>query len=109
MPLRTLFEETSRLVADDPKLAARLDSTFYSSLGSGWSDALDESFDREVAVGSVAFYPAEGVPKVDNPTPLTVFDVRFRSDLAAVPSLDVGHLRECGGLFAAAVPARSLA
>lgn len=106
--LRTIFEETRRLVTDDPALATRFDSVFYTSLGSGWADALDESFDWEVAAESVVFYAAEAVPRVENPTPQTVFDVRFGSNVGSIAPLAREYLRECGGLFAAAVPTRLL-
>lgn len=75
-------------------------------LGSGWADAMDESFDWELAVESVAFYAGESVPRVDNPNPQSVFDVRFRSDLGSIPAVEPEQLRARGGLFATAVPSR---
>ena len=104
--LQKLFDETRSLVADDPIMAARFDAVFYASLGSGWADAMDESFDWELAVESVAFYAGESVPRVDNRNPQSVFEVRFRSDLGSITAVDPEQLRARGGLFATAVPSR---
>jgi hypothetical protein len=104
MSMRKLFEDTRARVAADPAAATRFDSVFYASLGSGWADAMDECFDWELAVESVAFYAAATVPKVDNPTPQTVFNVRFQADLGSVVPLRREQLQARGSLFAAAVP-----
>lgn len=102
--VRKLFDDTRALFADDPSLVTRFDSVFYNSLGSGWSDAMDEGFDREVAAESIAFYAGDTVPKVNNPTPQAVFNVRFRSDLGSTPRLEPQQLQKLGGLFAVAIP-----
>jgi hypothetical protein len=103
--LQQLFDDTRALLQADPQLVSRYDTVFYSSLGSGWTDAIDECFDWELATDSIAYYPAESVPHPENRTPQTVFDVRFRSDLGSVAPLSAQYLRELGGLMAAAVPA----
>jgi hypothetical protein len=102
--LRQLFDDTRELLQADPQLVSRYDTVFYSSLGSGWSDAMDECFDWELATDSIAYYRAESIPHPENPTPQSVFDVRFRSDLGSVAPLSPQDLRELGGLMAAAVP-----
>jgi hypothetical protein len=102
--LRKLFDDTRVLLVDDSFLATRLDTIFYSSLGSGWADAMDECFDWELAVQSIAFYDAETIPKATNLTPQAVFDVRFRSDLASATPLVRQNMEELGGLFAAVLP-----
>jgi hypothetical protein len=103
-----VFEDTRALLLDDPHLMNRYDTVFYSSLGSGWADAMDESFDWELATQSIAYYPAELIPRPENPTPHTVFDVRFRSDLGSVASFESRELQRLGGLMTAALPAGSL-
>ena len=45
--LRRLFDETRQLLSGDPNLTVQLDASFYGALGSGWSDAMDESYDWE--------------------------------------------------------------
>lgn len=104
MSLRKIFEDTRGLLAADILLATRFDAVFYKSLGSGWADAMDECFDWELALESLAFYAAETVPRVENPIPQAVFDVRFRSDLASATPLAPEQLRALGGIFAASLP-----
>jgi putative PD-(D/E)XK family protein DUF4420 len=104
--LQKLFDDTRALLAGDLALAAHFDAVFYASLGSGWADGMDEAFDWELAVDSVAFYAAAAVPRVDNPNPLLVFDVRFKADVGPSASLDPAVLEGLGGLFAAATPSR---
>ena len=45
--LRRLFDDTRQLLSGDLNLTIQFDASFYSALGSGWSDAMDESFDWE--------------------------------------------------------------
>jgi hypothetical protein len=102
--LRTLFDDTRELLVADPELVSRFDTVFYSCLGSGWADAIDESFDWELARDSLAYYPSHVVPRPENRTPETVFDVRFRADLGSIASLQVHELIELGGLIAGLHP-----
>jgi hypothetical protein len=103
--LQKLFDDTRALLQADPQLLSRYDAVFYSSLGSGWADAMDEAFDWELATESIAYYPAELIPRPENPTPHSVFDVRFRSDLGAVRSFASHEIQRLGGLMTSAVPA----
>jgi hypothetical protein len=100
--LRKLFDDTRALLAEDPQLTSRFDSVFYNSLGSGWTDAMDECFDWELAKDSLAFFNAELVPKIEGDIAPAVSDVRFRSDLSGLIALDRAALLDLGGLLAAA-------
>jgi len=100
--LRTLFDETRQLLSGDLNLTLQLDASFYSALGAGWSDAMDEAFDWELAQESLAFFEAELVPKVEGGIPPAVSDVRFRSDLSGLTPLEQSALLGLGGLLAAA-------
>ena len=51
LSLRQLFENSRAQVSNNPALLSRIDAVFYSSLGSGWADAMDEAFDWELATG----------------------------------------------------------
>ena len=101
--VQRLFENVRELLASSAEIMAHFDATFYASLGSGWEEAMSEAFDWELARESVAFFTAADVPKVGEPIPLTVSDVRFRSDLSSATPLTQDGLITEGGLFAAAV------
>lgn len=106
--LRKIFDDTRALLSVDPQLVSRYDAVFYGSLGSAWADAMDECFDWELATESIAYYPAESVPRPENRTPEAVFDVRFRSDLGSVTPFEGRELQRLGGLMVAALPAHLL-
>jgi len=98
--LRRLFEQTRQLLADDAVLLTQFDASFYATVGSAWNDAMDESFDSELAEESLAFFDASSVPKVQTPIPRGVSDVRFCSDLSAATPLKSDDLRSLGNLLA---------
>lgn len=100
--LRRLFDDTRQLLSGDLNLTIQFDASFYGALGSGWSDAMDESFDWELAQESLAFFEAGSVPKVEGDIPPAVSDVRFRSDLSGLVPLEQSWLLGLGGLLAAA-------
>jgi Putative PD-(D/E)XK family member, (DUF4420) len=102
--LQKIFNDTRGLLGENTSIATRFDAVFYKSLGSSWADAMDECFDWELALESLAFYSADTVPRVENPLPQAIFDVRFRSDLGSATPLVPQQQRELGGLFAAALP-----
>jgi hypothetical protein len=97
--LRRLFEQTRQLLADDAVLLTQFDASFYATVGSAWNDAMDESFDSELAEESLAFFDASSVPKVRTPIPPGVSDVRFCSDLSAATPLKPDDLRSFGNLL----------
>jgi Putative PD-(D/E)XK family member, (DUF4420) len=105
MSLGNLFDETRALLASDPAVLARFDGVFYSTLGSGWAEALDERFDLELARSSLQFFDAMEIPRAGD-IPPTVLDVRFTSDLSALSPLPVVELSAAGGLLAAAIPSQ---
>ena len=101
--LRQLFEQTRHFLANDAALLTQFDASFYATIGSAWNDAMNESFDWELAGESLLFFDVASIPKVQTPVPHGVSDVRFCSDLSAVAPLQFGHLRSFGNLLAAAV------
>jgi hypothetical protein len=102
--LQALFDQVRALFSTDPALISRFDAVFYAALGSSWSDAMDECFDWQLATESIAFYPAEAIPRPQNPRVDAVFDVRFRSDLGALENIPFSELDIHGSIFRAAIP-----
>lgn len=105
LSLRRLFDEVRNLVAADPVLLMQFDAVFYATLGSGWSDAMEESFDQELASESLKFFDSANIPKIEGPISTAVSDIRFTSDMSALRPMSPEALRSTGGFFAAAVPA----
>lgn len=104
MSLQTLVDQTRALIASDSTLVARFDTIFYAALGSNWVDAMDESFDWQLARESVAFYRGEAVPRPQNSRTDAVFEVRFRSDLGSVQPMGAFELEALGGMIGVALP-----
>ncbi|HEV2990577.1 MAG TPA: hypothetical protein VG759_19230 [Candidatus Angelobacter sp.] len=82
------MSKTRQLLANEAVLLTQFGASFYATIGSNWNDAMDESFDWELAEESLAFFDVNSVPKVEAPIPPGVFDVRFCSDLSAVAPLE---------------------
>jgi len=87
-------------LSGDVTAIERFDRIFYASLGANWKNAVDDSFDEELAEESFALFNAFDVPSVSG-VPGSVSEVRFRSNLSNVTQVSRTHLRSLGGLFAA--------
>jgi hypothetical protein len=92
----------------DPDLLLRIDQIVAASLGQNWRNGLEERFDLQRARESLGFYWARAIPSIDSSLPMGVSDVRFRSDLTQVAPVEPRTLEDAGGLFRAALPARSV-
>lgn len=101
--LRQISDEIRTILSEDPALQARFDAVFYATLGASWMEAMEERFDSELAFESLQFFDSLLIPKVDGPIPLSVSDIRFKSDLAGVPTVESEFLTTVGGLFSAVV------
>jgi Putative PD-(D/E)XK family member, (DUF4420) len=104
LSLRQLSEDIRALLSSDPHALMRFDATFYSALGAGWGDAMEERFDLELANESLVFVDSVHVPKIDGTIPAEVSDLRFASDMSGAQTLTSEALRAAGGLFAAVAP-----
>jgi hypothetical protein len=104
LSLQRLADDVRTALARDPALLTRFDSIFYATLGAGWSDAMEECFDFELAAESLQFFDSACIPAINGPLPQAVRDVHFTSDVSAVPPLARERLIAAGGLFAAVVP-----
>jgi hypothetical protein len=103
--LRQITEEIRTILSEDAALVARFDAVFYATLGASWMEAMEERFDSELAFESLQFFDSVQVPTIGGSIPKSVGDIRFTSDLSAVPPIDSASLRTAGGLFAAAARA----
>lgn len=101
-----MFDETRGLLSADPARVSEFDSVFYGALGSSWAEAMDDSFDWQLATESIAFYDASVIPKPHNTNPQVLFDIRFRADLGSATALVDQDVIDRGGLFASSVPSR---
>jgi hypothetical protein len=104
LSLGRLSDDIRALLAFDAALLTRFDAVFYATLGASWSDAMEECFDLELAAESLQFFNSADIPKVDGPISSAVGDIRFVSNMSAVPTLDAETMITAGRLFAAAVP-----
>jgi Putative PD-(D/E)XK family member, (DUF4420) len=106
LSLSRLSNDVRAILATEPALLTRFDAVFYATLGTSWSDAMDECFDLELATESLQFFDHAHVPTIAGPIPTTVSDVRFTSDMSRSSPLGSDPLISAGGLFAAVVPVR---
>ena len=86
-----LWDAAREAVAHDPELRLKIDETCLAALGDMWQDARTTSFDEELALSSLAFYDVRDIPRVPQPMPDGVSDVRFRSNLALGSTIENAH------------------
>ncbi len=104
MSLLDLIQQIETQIRGNTDLIFKLQETVTEGLGDHASTALAMRFDAEVAKSSLKVYPLEIVPKVPEPLPSSVSQVRFRSDLSNVPTADVSSLRTNNEIVAAILP-----
>jgi len=91
-------EISSRLT--DIELIEKLQLQIALTLGKTISESMKLKFDFEFAKDSLRFYRAEDIPKIaiEN-IPTFVSDVRFKSDLTDINSINPNDIAGNGGLF----------
>jgi hypothetical protein len=97
--IATLSDEISERIADI-ELTEKLQLQIALTLGKTISDSMKLKFDYEFAKDSLRFYRAEDIPKIaiEN-IPKFVSDVRFKSDLTNINSINPNDIAGNGGLF----------
>lgn len=85
-----LLQRLSERVAQ-PELRRRAEVVVAEALGEDWREARDLRFDAGSARASFALFRALDIPRVPQPLPPTVRDVRFRADLSAVSPCEAGE------------------
>lgn len=94
--LMTAVED--RISADDD-LVLKLHDIVASTLGTSLNDSLDIGFDARLVESSLRFYELSAIPALHEPLPPDVSDVRFTSDLSAVPPMSIASLIDRDPLF----------
>jgi len=93
--LSELVSHIKERVADFPDLALKLDRIVAVTLGNSVQRGLQGTFDVATANDTLSFYSVENVPKVPKDSiPDAVSSVRFKSNLAEVPSVELSSSNE---------------
>jgi hypothetical protein len=79
-------------------LMLRVEVVVASTLGNSLRAGLRERFDLELARGSVALFDIVQIPTITGPIPREITDVRFRSDLTGLVSVQP-HVFKNGSQF----------
>lgn len=96
-----LVEQLRPRILESPQLLARVDQVVGATLGSGWRQASEFRFDRQLTEDSLRFFEASTIPCINSQLPPEVTEVRFRSDLSRTPAADLAARALEGGLFRA--------
>ena len=84
-----LIERIEGKIRGDTDMILKFQETVTEGLGDNASVSLSMRFDANVARSSLKIYDLETIPRVPDPLPTTVSQVRFRSDLSRVPTASV--------------------
>jgi len=98
--LREIIEEMRKDLTTEPDLQERLDRVVALTLGNALRQGYAARFDRELAQESLSFFDSVEIPKIQEPLPLNITDVHFKSNLSQCPPLTHEILARDGGIFA---------
>ena len=101
--LAELIEKVRHQIGDNLDLLMALDRIVGMTLGNSWRQAMDEQFDYELAIHSLAFFDVVDVPSIESELPPEVSGVHFISDLSNIPLVDSAHHKISGGIFSGIV------
>jgi hypothetical protein len=102
--IASLIESIRARINHEVFLTGRLNEVVFSSLGISYNAAVADSFDYELAIDTLCFFRAVDVPCVAQPTPSSVTNVHFLSDLSGVAPLDSASVQALGKLFSSCLP-----
>ena len=92
LTLEGLLDIIANRLSKTPNAMFRVQQTLAHTLGAGLPDALSFSFDYAMARTELAFFELQAIPAIRGMLPPFVSQVRFTSDLSAVPRLSVEAL-----------------
>ena len=101
LSLAGLWDAVSSREEITVSLRDRLLKILALSLGRDWRMARRVAFDPDLAAKNMRLYDASAVPAVDPKLPTEVTEVRFKSELTAVPALSRLDVVRRGGLYGA--------
>ena len=85
MAFRTLVRQIEHRVAGDADVVFKLHDVIVATLGAGLKEAWSIGFDEQLARSSLKFFELDQITAIRGSIPIGVSEVRFRSDLSAVP------------------------
>jgi hypothetical protein len=92
--VRDLLGIIGTRLAAAPGMMLRLEQTLADTLGAGLLEALNFSFDLDLAGASLEFYDLSAVPAVRGVPPVGVSQIRFVTDLSGLVPLSTDQLVE---------------
>jgi hypothetical protein len=87
-----------------PDAVRRMELIVAESLGRDWRESSDVRYDMEAARESVRLFDADSIPRVAEPLPPQIKDVRFVVDLSHVTEIASLELAEHSPFFACLLP-----
>jgi Putative PD-(D/E)XK family member, (DUF4420) len=91
--VRELMERVESRIANRPELVVKLYAEVADSLGAGLREGLDERFDEQLALASLAIFDLSAIPAIRSELPNGISRVRFVSDIGGVEPLGAGEVR----------------
>ena len=94
-----LVAEIEHKLARNKGSILRLHKIVALTLGEAWRQATFQSYDREAATNSLAFFDSDDIPTIEAQLPPGVSDVHFKSDLTGNTPISAERLQRYGGMF----------
>ncbi|MCU0473671.1 MAG: PD-(D/E)XK motif protein [Bacteroidales bacterium] len=98
--IQDLVISISEKLKDDLELIDKLNTLVIRTLGISFEQSNKTKFDYQIALDSLQFYKHEDVKKIERINiPEEVTEVRFKSDLTSIKSVNIGEIYTKGVLF----------
>lgn len=100
--IANLIDEIKSKLSTNLDLINKLELQIASTLGKSLMESFNLNFDYQLAKDSLRFFRAEDIPKIElEKVPPSVIDVRFKSDLSELNSINPTDFNADGDLFSA--------
>jgi hypothetical protein len=100
LSLQYLVESISKKLGDDNELIDKLNRIVIQTLGNSLEQGIKIKYDYQVASESFKLYRYQDIKKIEELNiPSEVTEVRYKSDLTAIKSIDTNDLQDKGELF----------
>jgi hypothetical protein len=103
LAISTLRQHCIDLMEHRHDLMAKIDRICAEYLGQRWATEMETSYDLEVALGTIAVFDVENIPRLPAPLPCGVVDARFTTVLSFCEPLRSGA-KDDESLAAALLP-----
>jgi hypothetical protein len=98
--IQELVDSITAKIQENTNLINKLNTLVCHTLGSSFEQSIKIKFDYQIAKDSLRLYEYQAIPKIEEMhIPEEVSEVKYKSDLSQIPSIDIAGLQSKDILF----------